>query len=120
MNYGNYGYGEGRPYGEGYGNYGMYVNGPKGGSYGRRGVDRRYAGPEQKLEEMMQHYGNYSAAAEAMNMGNYGAQADTMKSLDYMLKSVCNFMSMLEQNAGSQEEVQLIKKYARQIGEEHV
>lgn len=109
MNYGDYG-----ESGYGYGN-----------SYGRRGVpgsgrgrSRRYRGPEQKLEEMMEHYGNYSAASEDMNMGNYGAEGETLKSLDYMLKSVCHFMKMLEENANSQEEVQMIKRYARKIGEE--
>jgi len=99
-------------------------------NYGRRGVpgtgrgrrrgryrDGGYSGPEQKLEEMMEHYGDYSEASEAMQRGNYGAEEDTMKSLDYMLKSVCHFLKMLEEGAGSQEEMQLIKKYARKIGE---
>ena len=40
-----------------------------------------------------------------------------MRVLEYMLESVCQFMEMLERDAGSQEEAQMIKKYARKIGE---
>lgn len=119
----NYGYGE---Y-SGYGAEGGYGAGGQGGSsYGRRGVPGtgrgrsrgRYRGPESKIHEMMEHYGNYSAASEAANMGNYGAEEDSMKSLDYMLKCVCVFMDMLEENAGSQEEAQMIKKYKRKMAEQ--
>lgn len=93
--------------------------------YGRRGVPGtgrgrsrgRYRGPEEKIHEMMEHYGNYSAASEAAGRGNYGAEEDSMKSLDYMLKCVCMFMDMLEEEAGSSEEAQLIKKYKRKMAE---
>ena len=109
-------YGEGN-YGED--NYGMDR------SYGRRGRPMnaprdsrgRYRGPEEKMHEMMEHYGNYSAASDAVNRGNYGAEQDSMRALEYMLESVCQFMDMLERDAGSQEETQMIKKYARKIGE---
>lgn len=40
-----------------------------------------------------------------------------MQALKYMLDSVYQFMEMLERDAGSQEESQMIKKYARKIGE---
>ena len=94
-------------------------------SYGRRGRPMnaprdsrgRYRGPEEKMHEMMEHYGNYSAASDAASRGNYGAEHDSMKALEYMLDSVCQFMEMLERDAGSQEETQMIKKYARKIGE---
>jgi hypothetical protein len=49
--------------------------------------------------------------------GNYGAEQDSMRALECMLESVCDFMDMLERDAGSQEEAQMIKKYARKIGE---
>lgn len=107
-------YGEGR-YGED--NYGAEH------SYGRRGVPGtgrgrgRYRGPESKMHEMMEHYGNYSAASDAASRGNYGAEQDSIQALEYMLESVCQFMDMLERDAGSQEEAQMIKKYARKIGE---
>ena len=102
--------------------------GPEDGmdsSYGRRGRPMnaprdsrgRYRGPEEKMHEMMEHYGNYSAASEAASRGNYGAEQDSVKALEYMLESVCQFMEMLERDAGSQEEIQMIKRYARKIGE---
>lgn len=94
-------------------------------SYGRRGRPAgaprdsrgRYRGPEDKMHEMMEHYGNYSAASDAANRGNYGAEEDSMKSLDYMLKCVCVFMDMLEEEAGSPEEAQMIKKYRKKMAE---
>ena len=106
-------------------NYGNYY-GPDdnmSASYGRRGVPGtgrgrgRYRGPEEKMHEMMEHYGNYSAASEAANRGNYGAEEDSMKSLDSMLRCVVIFMDMLEENADSQEEAQMIKKYRKKISE---
>lgn len=94
-------------------------------SYGRRGRPRnaqrdsrgRYRGPEEKMYEIMEHYGDYSAASDAANRGNYGAEEDSMKSLDSMLKCVTIFMDMLEENAGSQEEAQMIKKYRKKLSE---
>ena len=94
-------------------------------SYGRRGRPMnaprdsrgRYRGPEEKMHEMMEHYGDYTIAADAANRGNYGAEEDSMKSLDSMLKCVVIFMDMLEENADSQEEAQMIKKYRKKISE---
>ena len=40
-----------------------------------------------------------------------------MKSLDYMLKSVCQFMKMLKEEAETQEEMELIQEYSQKIGE---
>ena len=40
-----------------------------------------------------------------------------MKSLEYMLQSVTNFIEMLKKDAGSQEEVEMIKEYTRHISE---
>lgn len=110
--------------------YGNYNDGGYSGNYGRRGVPgtgrgryrggysaRGYSGAGENLNDAQEHYEAYSEGKEAMNMGNYGAEQDTMKALDYMLKSVCQFMEMLQSEAGSQEEMQLIKKYARKIGE---
>ena len=121
MRYRNYnGYSEG--YGEdSYGNesYGRRRRDSKGrymeGSYGRRGVPGtgrgRYRG-EEAMDEMAYHYGNYSESS-----GQYGAEGETMKSLEYMLESVVDFIKMLEEEAGSQEEVKLIKHYTKKISE---
>ena len=67
--------------------------------------------------EDIEDQNNYSAASEAASRGNYGAEQDSMQALKYMLDSVYQFMEMLERDAGSQEEAQMIKKYARKIGE---
>lgn len=94
-------------------------------SYGRRGRPMnaprdsrgRYRGPEEKMHEMMEHYGDYTVASDAVSRGNYGAEEDSMKSLDSMLRCVVIFMDMLEENADSQEEAQMIKKYRKKISE---
>lgn len=116
-----YGYGN---YNEG--GYGRGGNYNEGGNYGRRGVPGtgrgrgRYRGPsgaEEHLNDMHEHYGMYSESREAAESGNYGAEQDSKKALEYMLESVCQFMEMLEREAGSPEEAQMIKKYAKKIGE---
>lgn len=114
----NYRYGN---YEEDYPNYGRRgMPGTGRGNYGRRGVPGtgrgRYRG-EDMLEDMHEMYSEYSDGKEEYNRGNYGAKDDTMRSLDYMLKSVVQFMQMLEEDASSDEEMQLIKKYARKISE---
>ena len=101
----------------------------EGGSYGRRRRDSRgrymeggygrrgdYRGHEM-IDEMQEHYGNYSEGKESYERGNYGAKQDTIKSLEYMLESVVDFIEMLKKDATSQEEVQLIKEYTKQISQ---
>ena len=116
--YGNYGedysaYGRRGVPGTGRGRYSE-------GSYGRRGVPGtgrgRYRG-EDMIEDMHESYNDYTDNKEEYGRGNYGAKEDTIKSLDYMLKSVVQFMQMLEEDATSEEEMQLIKKYSRKISE---
>lgn len=109
--YGNYGreqYGR-----EQYGNYGRRRRDSRG-RYMRRGVDSRYEG-EEMLHEMYGNYQNYSEGREQYNRGNYGAKQETMQSLDYMLQSVVDFIEMLKEDASSQEEIELIQKYAKEI-----
>lgn len=96
------------------------------GSYGRRGVPGtgrgrymahgNYRGGDM-IEDMRDMYDEYSKNKEKYGRGNYRAKDDTMENLDYMLKSVVQFMQMLEEDADSEEEMQLIKKYARKISE---
>lgn len=117
----------------GYGNYNGYGNEYDMENYGRRGVPgtgrersysrrgvpgtgRRYRG-EEMLEEAMDRYEEYSEGREEAMSGNYGAQKDSMKALEYMLKSVVEFIGMLKQDASSQEEIDLIQKYSRKISE---
>lgn len=100
--------------------YGRRVPGyGRGRGYGRRGVPgtgHRYSG-EEMLEETIERYQDYSEGKEEAMNGNYGAQQDSMKALDYMLKSVVQFIEMLKKDASSQEEIDLIQKYSRQISE---
>jgi len=88
--------------------------------YGRRGVPGsgrgRYRG-HYYIDDMDEQYGNYSESKESYRRGNYGAGEDSIKSLDYMLKSVHQFMKMLKDDADNQEEVELIQEYARKISD---
>ena len=100
-----------------------YGNDYRGGrardSRGRYMGDRRsesYRG-QRVLDEMYNGYRNYSDGREEYDRGNYGAKGETMKSLEYMLESVTDFIEMLQHDAGSQEEVDMIKKYTRRISE---
>ena len=85
------------------------------GRYMERGRDRRYG--EEKIDEMYGAYQDYSDGKEEYNRGNYGAKSGAMKSLDYMLKSVVQFIEMLKEDASSQEEIDMIKHYSRKIAE---
>lgn len=82
------------------------------GRYMERGRDMRYRGHEM-IDEMGEYYGNY---IEEKEYGNYGG-AETMKSLEYMLESVVDFVGMLKKEATNQEEINLIKKYTKKISE---
>ena len=100
-----------------------YENDYRGGrsrdSRGRYMGDRRsesYKG-QRVLDEMYDGYRNYSDGREEYNRGNYGAKGETMKSLEYMLESVTDFIEMLQNDADSQEEVDMIKHYTRKISE---
>ena len=85
---------------------GRYMEGGRGG---------RYHG-DDTMEEMYRNYQDYAEDKEQYNRG-YGAKEDTMKSLKYMLESVVCFFDMLKEDANSQEEIEMIKKYAREISE---
>ena len=106
-----------RGYGSEYGNYGRRgVPGSGRGRYSRRGMNGRYQG-ENMLEDMHEMYRDYSDGREEYGRGNYGAKNETMKSLECMLESVVDFMEMLKKDANSQEEVELIQRYAEEIGD---
>lgn len=101
------GYGRDEYGAEEYGNYGRRMRDSRG-----RYMDRG----QEMLDDMRDMYGEYSDSKEEYGRGNYRAKDDTMKSLDYMLQSVMEFMKKLQQEADSPEEVELVKKYARKIG----
>lgn len=109
-NYGNYGnYGRGGNYGRdeyGRGNYGR-------DEYGARSRDSRgrYRGHEH-LDRMYEDYGRYMEGRE-----RYGTNEDTMRSLQYMLKSMEDFARMLKEEASSEQEVQMIRETAQKIAQ---
>lgn len=101
-----------------YGRQGMRGTGPYSRYRGGRGSGRyRNDYGNEMIEDMHESYDAYREGREQYNRGNYGAEQDTMKSLDYMLKSVKQFMNMLSKEAGSEEEMRMIKRTAQEIGE---
>lgn len=109
MNYGNYGnYGNYNGRGPSRGSYGEYGAGSYGeygeGSYGRRGRDRRYRG-EEELDRMAGEYGRYQESR-----GRYGAGEETDKSFHYMVKTLEDFIKVLEEEAETQEQKMQLKQ----------
>lgn len=94
-------------------------------NYGRRSRDSRgryttggmRPEGEEMMNEMYRNYRGYSEGREQYNRGNYSAKEDTMKSLEYMLQSMVDFVEMLKEDANSQEEMELIREYTKQISE---
>ena len=111
----------------GRGSYGKYEDNRYGnyGNYGRRMRDSRgrYMGGyneyhnDDTMRTLMSSYQAYSDSKEAYGEGNYGAKGETITNLDYMLQSVVEFMQMLKNDVNSQEEMDLIKHYSKQISE---
>lgn len=113
-------------YERGYGNYG------EDGNYGRRRRDSRgrfmeggygrrgnYRGNDEMemLDRMGEGYSAYREGMEEYGRGNYSGKEEGLESLEYMLESFVQFYEYLMKNADTQEEVELIKKYAKKIKE---
>lgn len=85
------------------------------GSYGRRGVPGtgrgRYRGYDM-IEEMGEHYGDYSEGRDT-----YGNNRETEKSFDKMLQSLEDFTYLIMQEADSQDKIEKVRKTARKISE---
>lgn len=112
--YGRGGYGRGG-YGRGEYGRGEYGRGEYGrGEYGRGGYGARYRG-DQYLESMYGNYGRYEEGRGSYNRGNYGAKEQTLNDLECMLEATADFFKMLKEEAHSQEEMNLIKKYTQEI-----
>lgn len=81
-------------------------------SYGRRGTGRgRYRGYDM-IEEMGEHYGDYSEGRDT-----YGNDRETEKSFDKMLQSLEDFTYLIMQEADSQDKIEKVRKTARKISE---
>lgn len=113
-----------------YGNYGNYNEGGYGeGSYGRRGMkgtgpysryrggrgSGRYRG-EEAIDEMYMNYGEYNEANQSYNEGNYGAEGGMKESAEGIMENIYEIVEELKQT-GSPEVMQVIKKYAKKIGQ---
>ena len=84
-------------------------------SYGRRGVPGtgrgRYRGYDM-IEEMGEHYGDYSEGRDT-----YGNDRETEKSFDKLLQSLEDFTYLIMQEADSQDKIEKVRKTARKISE---
>lgn len=87
------------------------------GRFMNSGYVTNYRG-ERIMDDM---YNNYQAYSEGRNYGrgNYGGgdKENNLENLSYMLQSVVEFMGMLKQEAGSEEEVDLIRRYAQTLSD---
>ena len=85
------------------------------GSYGRRGVPGtgrgRYRGYDM-IEEMGEHYGDYSEGRDT-----YGNDRETEKSFDKLLQSLEDFTYLIMQEADSQDKIEKVRRTARKISE---
>lgn len=95
------------------------------GNYGRRMRDSRgrYMGGyneyhnDDTMKTLMSSYQAYAESRDSYGAGNYSGKEDSTIALDYMLQSVVEFMQMLKNDANSQEEMELIRHYSKQISE---
>lgn len=70
---------------------------------------------EEIIDGMYCYYGEYD---EGRRRGSYGkGSPETLKSLEYMLQSVVDFVEMLKDEADSDEELAIIREYSRKIAE---
>lgn len=116
-NYGRDEYGEGS-----YGRRGVPGTGRgrySEGSYGRRGVPGtgrgRYRG-DYVMEEMREHYMNYSDTSDEAMRGNYGAEGEMIKSVEGIMKNIYEIVEEISET-DTPEVQQIIKKYSRKISE---
>lgn len=89
-------------------------------SYGRRRRDSRgryMDHGEAMLDEAKKVYQAYSDNRGRYEYGVYGAKEDAVKNLKEMLECTVDLFEFLKENASSKEEMDLIKKYTREISE---
>ena len=100
--YGNYGRGSYGNYGRG--DYGRDEYGRDNYGARRRDSRGRYRGHDY-LDEMYDNYGRYSESRE-----RYGASQETDKSFHYMVKALEDFIKVLEEEADTQEQRQMLQE----------
>ena len=101
---------------ENYMRYGNYDRRYETTSYGARRRDSRgrYMGHDH-IDRMYEDYGRYMESRDMANRGDYNAKGDALKSLEYMLESMVDFVDMLKHDATSPEEHELIREYTQRI-----
>ena len=83
-------------------------------NYGRgrsRDSRGRYMKSGRAMDDMYNIYDKYDESR------SYGDRGETTKSLEYMMRSAYDFICMLEEEANTDEEMDIIRKYARKISE---
>ena len=98
-----------------YGNYRRDYDYDRGDmNYGRgrsRDSRGRYIKSGRAMDDMYNIYDKYDESR------SYGDRGETTKSLEYMMRSAYDFICMLEEEANTDEEMDIIRKYARKISE---
>ena len=94
-----------------YGNYGAFDNYRDSGNYGygARGYDTRYRGYDS-LDRINNEYGRYME-----NQERYGLNEDTNKSYHYMVEAWKDFTKVLNDEAKTPEQKQMLKNALQQI-----
>lgn len=100
--YGNYGRGSYGNYGRG--DYGRDEYGRDNYGARRRDSRGRYRGHDY-LDEMYEDYGRYMEGRE-----RYGASQETDKSYHYMVKALEDFIKVLEEEADTQEQREMLSQ----------
>jgi hypothetical protein len=77
-----------------------------GGGYGYGGDDK-----EEMMENMRENYQGYNESSM------YGAEGESMGALNGMLEAIYELVSATSEDAKTQQEAQLVKKWARKIGQ---
>ena len=111
-NYGEYGRGD---YGrDEYGARDRGRGGNRGGGRGR-GSGTRYGG-DDRINEVMEGWEEYKEGMdEYRERGSYGAKEKGLESLEFMLDAFVKWFEDIARDAETQEEVDMIKKYANKI-----
>lgn len=99
----------------GRGSYGRGRSRDSRGRYSRRGGNGRYNGVHP-MDEMMECYEYYNDAAEEMDRGNYGAANEMAKSVEGIMKNICEIVEELAE-ADTPEVMEIIRRYSKKISE---
>lgn len=83
------------------------------GRYMESGRSRGMYRDHEPMEEMYEAYQEYSEGREEYGHDDKG----TMQALEYMLEAGVDFFKKLKEDAGSEQELNMIKHYSRKISE---